>query len=76
MAKLSSFKNPLTNSSGSVFDWSVWLGGIMWVVMFGMIVAMGTKALSVLDTKLPGNQTPAMSPYQQPRPSGDGITVI
>ena len=47
--KLTEFKNPLTNSGGSIFDLSLWLGGILWVVMFGMIFAMGTKALSVID---------------------------
>ena len=38
--KLTEFKNPLTNSGGSIFDLSLWLGGILWVVMFGMIFAI------------------------------------
>lgn len=63
--KLSEFKNPLAEKSGSIFDVSVWLGGVLWVVMFGMIVAMGTKALNVIDNKLPGKQAPDMAPYSQ-----------
>lgn len=73
--KLTEFKNPLTNSGGSIFDLSLWLGGILWVVMFGMIFAMGTKALSVIDNKLPGNQTPNLSGYKQPA-VGDGINYL
>lgn len=70
-----SFKNPITNSSGSVLDLSNWIGGIVWVVMFGMIMAMGTKALSVIDSKVPGNQTPGMKPYIQPS-VGSGLNVL
>lgn len=73
--KLTDFRNPLTEKEGSIFDLSVWLGGILWVVMFGMIIAMGTKALTVVDNKLPGNQTPAMKPYQQPT-VGDPYNVL
>ncbi len=73
MIKLNA-KSPL-NLSGSVFDVSNWLGGILWVVMFGMIVAMGTKVLNVIDNKVPGNQTPGMKPYVQPSVGG-GIRVV
>ena len=73
--KLTDFRNPLTEKEGSIFDLSVWLGGILWVVMFGMIVAMGTKALSAVDNKLPGNQTPGMKPYVQPS-TGDPYIVL
>lgn len=73
--KLTEFKNPITANSGSIFDISVWLGGVIWVVMFGMIVAMGTKALGVIDSKLPGNQTPGMAPYAQPI-VGEQYTVL
>lgn len=73
--KLTDFRNPLTEKEGSIFDLSVWLGGILWVVMFGMIVAMGTKALSAVDNKLPGNQTPGMKPYAQPV-AGDPYIVL
>ncbi len=69
------FENPLTMTTGSVFDISKWLGGILFVVMFGMIVAMGTKVLSVLDNKLPGNQTPNIPGYQQPIVGG-GFPVV
>ncbi|MBR0596599.1 hypothetical protein [Sinanaerobacter chloroacetimidivorans] len=75
MAKLTDFQNPLTKGSGSVFDPSVWLGGILWVVMFGMIMAMGTKALNVIDSRVPGNQTPGMKPYIQPA-VGNGLNVL
>ena len=74
--KLTDFRNPLTEKEGSIFDLSVWLGGILWVVMFGMIVAMGTKALSVVDNKLPGNQTPGMKPYAQPPATSDPYIVL
>ncbi len=70
-----SFKNPLTSNSGSVLDISAWLGGILWVVMFGMIVAMGTKALNVIDSRVPGNQTPGIKPYIQPS-VGSGLNIL
>jgi len=73
--KVTSFTNPLTSTSGSVLDVGVWLGGILWVVMFGIIVAMGTKVLSVVDSKVPGTQTPNMKPYAQ-APTGSGLTII
>ena len=69
--KLTQIKNPLTEKGGSIFDPGLWLGGILWVIMFGMIVAMGTKALSVIDSKLPGSQT-----YQQPAAPGSGLTYL
>jgi hypothetical protein len=74
MIKLNA-KNPITSGSTSVFDVSAWVGGILWVVMFGMIMAMGTKALAVIDAKVPGNQTPGMKPYIQPV-TGGGINVL
>lgn len=73
--KVTSFSNPLTSTTGSVLDIGVWLGGIMWVVMFGIIVAMGTKVLSIVDNKVPGTQTPAMKPYAQ-APAGNGFNII
>jgi hypothetical protein len=73
--KLTSFKNPLTSSSGSVFDPSQWLGGILWVVMFGIIVSMGTKALHVIDARVPGAQAPNMKPYQQPS-TGNNLNIL
>lgn len=73
--KVTSFSNPLTSTTGSVLDVGVWLGGIMWVVMFGIIVAMGTKVLSVVDSKVPGAQTPNMKPYAQ-APVGNGFNII
>lgn len=76
MKKLTSFVNPLTASSGSVFDPSVWLGGILYVMMFGIIVAMGTKALSVMDNKVPGSQSPNMKPYSQIAPMTNGINIL
>lgn len=74
--KLTEIKNPLTTSGGSIFDISLWLGGILWVVMFGMIFAMGSKALSVIDGKIPGNQTPNLAGYQQPVAPGSGLTIL
>jgi hypothetical protein len=68
-------KNPLTSGSTSVTDISAWTGGILWVVMFGAIMAMGTKLLSVIDAKVPGNQTPKMAPYIQPV-TGSGLNVL
>ena len=68
-------KNPLTSGSTSVTDISAWVGGIIWVVMFGMIMAMGTKALSVIDARVPGNQTPGMKPYIQPS-TGNGLDIL
>lgn len=73
--KLTQFKNPLTNNSGSIFDVGAWLGGILWVVMFGIIIAMGTKALNVIDNKIPGTQTPNMGAYTMPA-TGDGISRL
>ena len=67
-------KSPL-NMSGSVFDVSNWVGGILWVVMFGIIVSMGSKALNVIDARVPGSQTPNMKPYQQVN-TGSGINII
>lgn len=78
MAKktLSSYKNPLTTTSGSVFDLGTWLGGIMWVVMFGMIVAIGSTLLGKVDKVIPGSQTPNMKPYTQTVDAGPGYTVL
>lgn len=73
--KLTQIKNPLTTSSGNLLDVGLWLGGILWVVMFGMIFAMGSKALSVIDSKLPGNQTPNLQGYTQPS-TGSGINLL
>ena len=74
--KSTEVKNPLTTTGGSIFDVGLWLGGILWVVMFGMIFAIGSKALSVIDSKLPGTQTPNISSYQQPAAAGSGITLL
>lgn len=76
MAKLAQFKNPLTSSSGSVLDVSQWLGGILWVIMFGMIVAVGSKLLNVIDSKVPGNQTPDMKPFKQNVIPTNTVTTI
>lgn len=73
--KITDFKNPLTMTSGSVLDASTWLGGILFVVMFGMIVAMGTAALNVIDRKVPGQQSPNMKPYGSTIVD-DGISVL
>lgn len=73
--KLTDFKNPLTMSGGSIFDWSVWTGGILFVVVVGMIMAMGAKALTIVDGKFPGNQTPNVAPYTQPS-TGSGLNVL
>jgi hypothetical protein len=73
--KITEFKNPLTSTSGSVLDLNAWIGGVMWVVMFGIIVAMGTKVLSVVDSKVPGSQTPDMKPFAQPQTAGSGLTI-
>lgn len=64
--KITDFKNPLMASSGSVLDWSQWTGGIVWVVMIGMIMAMGASALHYVDRKMPGSQTPNVKPFAQP----------
>lgn len=64
--KITDFKNPLTNSGGSIFDISNWIGGILWVVMVGMVIALGVKTLDKIDNVVPGTQTPNMPPYQQP----------
>jgi hypothetical protein len=77
MAKLKEIlkaESPVT-MSGSVLDLSNWIGGILWVVMFGMIVAIGTKVLNRVDSVVPGNQTPGMSPYIQPS-VGSGLNIL
>lgn len=74
--KLGEIKNPLANSGGNIFDIGLWLGGILWVIMFGMIFAMGTKALNVIDSKLPGTQTPNLEGYKNEVKAGNGITIV
>ncbi len=77
MAKLTTFKNPVTAKEGSVLDLSNWIGGIMWVVMVGMIIALGVKALDKLDSVVPGNQSPNMAPFKaEPVVAGPQIEVI
>lgn len=76
MAKLTTFKNPVTAKEGSVLDLSNWIGGVMWVVMVGMIIALGVKALDKLDSVVPGNQTPNIAPYKaETVAAGPQITV-
>jgi len=76
MAKLSTFKNPVAAREGSVLDLSNWIGGVMWVVMVGMIIALGVKALEKLDKVIPGNQTPNIAPYKtETVAAGPQITV-
>lgn len=71
------FTNPITATSGNALDPSVWLGGIVWVLMFGLITAMGVKALGVIDSKIPGNQTPDFKPYAKGvSPVNTGVPVI
>lgn len=74
--KISEFKNPLTASTGSIFDIENWLGGVLWVVMFGAIFAMGAAVLAKVDKIIPGNQTPNMKPYAQEVVKDNGITVL
>lgn len=74
--KITDFKNPLTATSGSIFDVSMWTGGILWVMMFGLITAVGVKALNIVDSKVPGNQTPRMKPFEAPVVTGSGYNVL
>lgn len=76
MAKLTDFKNPLSTNSGSIFDLANWLGGILWVVMVGMIIAIGVKALDKIDKFVPGNQTPNIAPYKSEPVTGPTYTVL
>ncbi len=74
--KLTDFKNPLTASSGNVLDFSMWLGGVLWVVMVGMILALGVKALNKVDSIVPGNNTPNVAPYKAEPVTGTPYTVL
>lgn len=75
MAKLTDFKNPLTAKEGSIFSLSTWTGGILWVVMVGMILAIGVTLTNKLDAILPGNQSPNIKPYTKVEQSG-GVTML
>jgi len=75
--KLTDFKNPLTAKEGSVFDLANWVGGILWVVMVGMVIALGVKTLEKIDSFVPGTQTPNVAPYKQEvAPSGPQYTIL
>ena len=75
--KLTDFRNPLTAKEGSVFDLGNWLGGILWVVMVGMVIALGVKTLEKIDSFVPGNQTPNVAPYkQEPVATGMQFNII
>lgn len=74
--KITDFKNPLMQSSGSIFDLSMWTGGILFVVMFGLITAFGVKVLNAVDKNLPGTQSPNMKPYEQPVVASSGYNVL
>lgn len=76
MAKLTQFKNPLTKDSGSVFDYTNWIGGILWVVMVGMIISLGAKVLNKVDNVIPGNQTPNIKAYQSANPVTNPVTIL
>lgn len=76
MAKLSQYKNPLTNKEGSIFSISDWVGGIMWVVMFGIMFAVGAAIVGKIDKVLPGNQTPNMKPYVKEVVVDNGIQTL
>lgn len=76
MAKLSQYKNPLTNKEGSIFSISDWVGGIMWVVMFGIMFAVGAAIVGKIDKVLPGNQTPHMKPYEKEVVVDNGIQTL
>lgn len=74
--KLTDFRNPLAAKEGSIFDLSVWLGGVLYVVMVGMVIALGVKALNKLDSFVPGNQTPNIAPYKAEPVTGQQFTVL
>lgn len=76
MKSLLTFKNPLTSQSGSVADPSVWTGGILWVVVIGLIFAMGSALSTKIDKVIPGNQTPNMKPYSAPVTGGSGLNIL
>jgi len=77
MAKLTEFKNPLTAREGSIFDLTNWIGGILWVAMTGVILALGVKALGKIDNYVPGNQTPNIAPYKtEPVQTGQQFVVL
>ncbi len=77
MAKLNEFKNPLASKQGSIFDLTNWIGGVMWVVMVGMIIALGVKALDKIDSFVPGNQVPNIAPYKsEPVAPGPQYTIL
>ncbi|HYE68646.1 MAG TPA: hypothetical protein VEA58_08540 [Anaerovoracaceae bacterium] len=69
-------ENPLLMKSVNLFDISTWISGILFVVMFGIVVAMGSKVLSVIDNKVPGNQTPSGIPGYQAPVVGSGFPVV
>jgi len=76
MAKLTQFKNPLTNSSGSVTDYSQWIGGVLWVVMVGLIISLGAQVLAKVDKVIPGNQTPNVKAYQSSSPISNPVNIL
>lgn len=59
-----------------MLDWSNWLGGIMWVVMFGMILSIGAKLTGKIDKVLPGETTPNLGVYQGKEVKSDGLTIL
>lgn len=74
--KLTEFKNPITAKEGSIFDIYNWVGGILWVVMVGMVIALGVKTLDKVDSFVPGNQVPNVAPYKSEPVTGTQYTVL
>ena len=75
MAKITEFKNPLQSKEGSIFDLSQWTGGILWVVMVGLVLAVGVTLVQKIDAVLPGSQTPNIKPYSK-MDTGSGIQTL
>lgn len=75
MAKITDFKNPITNPKGNILDVTDWIGAIWWVVFFGTTFAIGAKVVNILDQKIPGDQTPNLNGYAQP-PKVNSVTVL
>ena len=75
-APITTFKNPITASTGSIFDWHNWVGGMLWVVMVGFILSFGVKAFNMIDDKVvPGNNAPNIRAYQ-PQQQQPGVVVL
>ncbi len=68
-------ENPLLMKEINVLNPMTYINGALFVIVFGIIVALGSKGTSLVDSRLPGNTTPNIPGYQQPV-VGSGFRVV